>query len=65
MIPGLEEGESSEQNSATSQIMDDQGEKDKEALLQDLFMILCRNGDRYSIEWFQDRSRVRAVSRSL
>ena len=42
----MEEVESSDQNFATSQPMEDQGEKDNKALPQDLSMISCRNGDR-------------------
>ena len=46
-IPGLEEVESHDQNFTTSQPMDDQLEKDQEALPQDLSMISeMRNGDR-------------------
>ena len=45
-IPGLEEADSSDQNSLTSQQLDDQGEKDQEALPQDLSMISFRHGDR-------------------
>ena len=45
-MPGLEEVESSEQNSLASHDMDDQLDKDQEALPQDLSMMSCRNGDR-------------------
>ena len=46
MIPGLEKGESREQNSATSQPIDNKLEKDEEAVPQDLSMISYRNDDK-------------------
>ena len=46
-IPGLEEIKRGDQNFTTSQPMDDQLEKDQEALPQDLSMISqMRNNDR-------------------